>query len=73
MSDKLERWLAEELRGDGLPLLLEEIRKHRARLVYAGLRPGDTDYQKGQVVALNWVLELPENLLADTETETVEG
>lgn len=51
-------------------MLMTYIKQHRNDVAANALQPGDTELLKGEVRGLDWVLELPQNILADTETET---
>lgn len=43
--------------------LLEEVKRKRDGIMSAALEPGETDFDKGQVAALNKVLRLPDDVL----------
>jgi len=51
-------------------MLIAYIEQHRNDVAMNALQPGDTELLKGEVQALDWVLGLPQNILADTETDT---
>jgi len=80
MSDRIDifehkgfkAWLEAQVSGPGsyFPVLLGYIEQHRNDVAVNALQEGDTEFLKGEVRGLDWVLELPRNILADTETET---
>ena len=45
-----------------LPYLLKDIQEQIDSLTPQALKSGDTDFVKGQVNSLRWVLERPESL-----------
>lgn len=56
-------WLAGQPVGGGFSLFMEMISEQRESLLVEALSAGDTDYTKGQVQSLRWVLDLPSDLL----------
>ena len=78
MSDRIDifehkgfkAWLENQSQNPHWMLLFNYITQHRNDVVVNALQPGDTELLKGEVRGLDWVLQLPQNILADTETET---
>jgi len=63
-------WLEKQTPNPYWERLFEYMKQHRNDVAMNAMQPGDTELLKGEVRALDWVLELPQNILADTETET---
>jgi len=55
-------WLEEQMEEEYLPYLLQNVREQLDGLTLQALKAGDTDFEKGQVKSLQWILELPESL-----------
>lgn len=65
-----KEWLERQTSNIYWRMLFEYINQHRNDVVVNALQEGDTEWLKGEVRGLDWVLQLPQNILADTETET---
>ncbi len=61
-SKDFKNWLDEQMKDRFLPYFLEQIQEQLDNLTPSALKPGDTDFEKGQVKSLEWVLERPESL-----------
>ena len=57
-----KNWLDEQMKDRFLPYLLKAIQEQIDSLTPQALKSGDTDFVKGQVNSLMWVLERPESL-----------
>ena len=55
-------WLKNQIDEPEFDCFLKEIEKRYAMKIIAAMQQGETDFEKGEAAALNWVLELPENL-----------
>ena len=55
-------WLIDQKKIGFLDYLLGGIEKKANDLTTAALQDGDTNFDKGQVAALRWVLKQPEEL-----------
>ena len=73
LGKALAGWLTEQMRDPFLPAYLDHIKEHRHQTAEAALKLGDTDSLKGEVTALDWVLNIAESIMADTEAETGEA
>lgn len=65
-SPEFIEWVKLQMQGKHLPHLLDTIRGRRDGLKNAALAKGETDYEKGQYAALDWVCDLPADI-AKTE------
>lgn len=57
-----KNWLDEQMKDRFLPYFLLQIQEQLDNLTPSALKSGDTDFIKGQVNSLEWVLERPESL-----------
>lgn len=71
-SKAFRQWLIEEQKEEYFNYLWDIIEKKLIAVTQAALSEGDTNFYKGQVAALNWVKQLPENLAIDDNTDTKE-
>lgn len=61
-SKDFKNWLDAQMKDRYLPYFLEQIREQLDNLTPSALKSGDTDFIKGQLNSLEWVLEKPESL-----------
>lgn len=65
-----KEWMERQTQNPYWGMLFAYINQHRNDVAVNALQQGDTELLKGEVRGLDWVFELPQNILADTETET---
>lgn len=68
IDQALRSWITSQLDADGMSSFLNAVREKRDGYACEAFRAGDTDFMKGQVAALDWLLDLPEEIVT-TETE----
>lgn len=61
--DGLAEWLMEAKRGKYFNLFMREIEERQQAMNQQALGKGDTEHEKGQAEVLNWVLNLPDNVI----------
>ena len=61
-SSDFRAWLIDQKKIGFLDYFLGGIEKRANDLTTAALQDGDTNFDKGQVAALRWVLKQPEEL-----------
>lgn len=74
-SPKLREWLranTEQAYTTAFDQYLSYVRRQCEQMKGAAVRRGDTEYEKGQAAALDWVLRLHKTLInsADDTTDT---
>lgn len=69
LQKRVAQWLQDERVSLGIPDFIKLIKIKRENLTVQAIQPGDTDYIKGQIIALKFVESLPfelvENLLKE--------
>jgi len=71
-SKAFREWLIEQKKLEYFPYLWNQIENKLTAHTNAALQSGDTEFAKGQVAALTYVKQLPENLAIDDNTDTKE-
>ena len=71
-SKAFREWLIQEKKEEYFNYLWKFIEERLDNIRFAACQKGDTEFEKGQVAALNWVKQLPENLAIDDNTDTKE-
>lgn len=61
--DGLAEWLVQQLNGTYFPLFLAEIEERSKSVGQLAITKGETEHEKGQAVALQWVLSLPQTII----------
>jgi hypothetical protein len=67
---EFREWLIEQRKLEYFPYLWYQIENKLNAYTNAALQAGDTEFAKGQVAALTYVKQLPENLAIDDNTDT---
>lgn len=60
-------WLRQNVDRPGFKGFMEIIADQQECHISASLRPGDTNYEKGQAAALTWVVGQPETILTPVD------
>jgi hypothetical protein len=71
-SDVIKKWLLANEKDRGFIELMRLFNDRRDVYIKLALSRGETEYHKGAVSSLNWVCELPENILNESSGDTTE-
>lgn len=58
-------WWRENIDHPVVEAMFQEVQDKREGIAVGALSRGDTEYEKGQVAALDWVLALPKDKLSE--------
>ena len=69
----LKSWVESQMKLGGLKAFMRKFEERKASMTIVALQPGDHEYEKGQVSALEWACDLPETIMqedVDTGADT---
>lgn len=66
-DSRLKSWVEEQWRLGGLKAFIERVNTRKESVTKAALMPGDHEYEKGQVAALQWACNLPESIMTEKD------
>lgn len=64
---QLKAWVEEQYKLGGLKAFIGRIDNRMESITKAVLMPGEHEYEKGQVAALQWVCNLPESITTEED------